>query len=1031
MVWQNISKSNMYAGSWVKAGGELMGRLLVAVWLCALVTLAPLGLMLGAVAGSVLFSPAAAAATMPLQQLFREQWTTRDGLPHNTINDIAQSGDGYLWLATWEGSARYDGRNFQIFGRNEIAGLPDNGMRTFWREPDGSLLMAGSRGALARLNLGQWQALAASGELINGVVRDDRGVLWLATEGGGVVRQLADGSYQRFGVSEGLDSQVVYKVIQDNDGMLWFATPQGLYRTDPHSVQPVFQRVAAESGLPSEAAFVLAMDTQHHLLVGTERGLFRRQGNRFELLDPRLADLPVSAIYVQDNGDIWIGTVSQGLFRLSGFGLEQLTVSDGLPNNRVLAIFRDEEQSFWIGTNGGLFRLRETPFTNHTQAEGLADNYVRAVLQHSDGSVWVGSAGGLDRWHHGRFQRVPITAQSSVLSLAEAADGSIWVGTYADGLYQIQNNAVRAHYNRRHGLSSNEVRAIAPVADGVWVGTSQGLNFLARQQGNPAMAISRYGTAEGMPGIFVTALRFLPGIGQPDRLLIGTGAGAAIMRHNKITALPLDQLDNAEYVFDILAERTGDYIWLTTDRGLVRYRSQDGELKLLSRRHGLPVEKFFSILPEAEQWLWFSSNRGVYRLAKADVMAVMDGGAKVLSTVEQFGEQDGMASAQCNGGSVPAAARLRDGTLWFATSQGVASVDPRQLARFSARTPPVVVQSLLADGRPAALVPDIELAAGTRRVEVRYAGLSYIMPARIQYQTRLEGFDQDWVNRGNLHHVEYTNLAPGHYQLRVRAAYPDNEWSLTETSLAFRIAPLWWQRPLVQYSGITLLLLGVALLVRWRLYRLSQSELKLRLQVAEKTAELLAQAQTLRQAVQDKTELAEQLKLQAQMFSRQAREDALTLLANRRAFDEQLSQEYQLARASGRPLCLVLLDLDHFKDVNDRWSHQVGDLVLVQVAALLKQTVRDTDWLSRWGGEEFAILLTDTTLLEAAEICQRLRLAIRSLRFAPQAPDLTVTVSIGIALLSQSDSYDSLLRLADQQLYRAKNQGRDQVCYQP
>ena len=998
-----------------------MGRWLVAGWLRAVNSLMMV-LLLGSVGAN--------AATMPLQQFFREQWTTRDGLPHNTINDIGQSGDGYLWLATWEGAARYDGRNFQIFGRKDIQGLPDNGMRTFWRDSDGSLLMAGSRGALARLNQGQWQLFPASGELINGVVRDDRGLLWLATEGGGVVRQLQDGSYQRFGVTEGLDSQVVYKVLQDSEGMLWFATPQGLYRTDPHAAQPMFQRVAAESGLPAEAAFVLALDPQHQLVVGTERGLFRREGSRFELLDPRLADLPVSAIYVQDNGDIWFGTVSQGLFRLSSYGLERLTVADGLPNNRVLAIFRDQEQSFWVGTNGGLFRLRETPFTNLNQADGLADNYVRTILQHSDGSVWVGSAGGLDRWHEGRISRVPLTAQSSILSLAQGLDGSIWVGTYADGLYQVQHDRVQQHFNRRNGLSSNEVRAIAPTPEGIWVGTSQGLNLIHQHEAQQATQVSSYGTAEGLPGIFVTALRYLPGIGQADRLLIGTGAGAAIMQHDQIKSLGIKQLDNAEYVFDFMTERSGDYIWLATDRGLARYRSRDGELKLLSQQQGLPVEKFFSILPETEQWLWFSSNRGVYRLAKADVMAVLDGTSSRLSSVELFGEQDGMASAQCNGGSMPAAAVLKDGSLWFATSQGVASVDPRQLARFSARTPPVVVQSLLADGQPTTLSRENKLSAGTRRVEVRYAGLSYIMPARIQYQTRLEGFDQDWVNRGNQHHVEYTNLTPGHYQLRVRAAYPDNEWSQSETSLTFRIAPLWWQRPLVQYTGLTLVLLMVALLVRWRLHRLSQSELKLRLQVAEKTAELLAQAQTLRQAVQDKTELAEQLKLQAQMFSRQAREDALTTLANRRAFDEQLSQQYQLARDSGRPLCLVLLDLDHFKDVNDRWSHQVGDLVLVQVAALLKQTVRDSDWLARWGGEEFAILLTDTTVAEAVEICQRLRLAIRALNFAPQAPDLTVTVSMGIALLSQSDSYDSLLRLADQQLYRAKNQGRDQVCYQ-
>lgn len=977
------------------------------------------------ISGCLLLCTAALpAAAMPLQQFFREHWTTRDGLPHNTINQIAQSADGYLWLATWEGVARYDGRNFQVFDRAVIKNLPDSGMRALWRDVDGQLLMGGSRGGFAVYRQGQWHAYPPVGRLINGMARDDRGLLWLATEGRGVVRQQQDGSYQSFGVAEGLDSAVVNQMLADNDGMLWFATPLGLYSTDPQASQPLISRVASETGLPADAVMVLALDPQRQLLVGTERGLYRRQGNRFELLDPRLANIAVSALYVQDNGDIWLGTTSQGLYRLSGYGLEQLTVADGLPNNRVLAIYRDDEQSIWVGTNGGLLRLREAPFTNRTQANGLADNYVRTMLQHSDGTVWVGSAGGLDRYHNGQFSRVALGGQASVLSLAEAADGGLWVGTYADGVYLLDRQAkITAHYSRLDGLNSNEVRAMVENKDGVWVGTSQGLNLLRDGK------LSSFGLTDGLPRLFVTALRSWQIPGKADQLLVGTAGGAAIMQHGKLQPIDLSGLDGAEYVFDFYPERGGQFIWMATDRGLVRYRTQDGQLALLSTRHGLPVEKFFSILSEAEQWFWLSSNRGVLRLSRAEVHQVMDGQAAALSAVEHFGEQDGMASAQCNGGSMPAAAKLLDGSIWFATSQGVAVVDPRQLARFSARTPPIVVQALIADGQSYPVQNQIELSAGSRRLEVHYAGLSYIMPARIQYQTRLEGFDQDWVNRGNLHHVEYTNLPPGDYQLRVRAAYPDNDWSLTETSLQFSIAPLWWQRPLMQYAALTLFMLSLALLLRWRLHRLSQSELKLRQQVAEKTAELLAQAQTLRLAVQEKTELAEQLKVQAQMFARQAHEDTLTGLANRRAFDQQLSQAYQQARQDGRPLCLALLDLDHFKRVNDRWSHQVGDLVLIRVAALLKTLLRDTDWVARWGGEEFAIVLTDTSLAEAFEICQRLRQAISALEFTPDAPGLQVTASIGLAMQSDSDSYDRMLSLADQQLYRAKDQGRDQVCY--
>ncbi len=966
-----------------------------------------------------LFTLSAQAIT-PLHDYFSESWTTRNGLPHNTINDISQSGDGYLWLATWEGAARYDGRNFTVFGRGQQTGLPDAGMRTLQLEADGSLLVAGSRGGFARVNHGQWQSYPPLGFLINHLLRDQRGQLWFATEGGGVVRQRSDGSYQRYGQAEGLTSRVVYKILQDRQGILWFTTPQGLYRLDPLAAQPTFELLAADSGLPPVSAFVVALDGDGVLLVGTEHGLYRWQQQSFVLLDARLAGVSVSALMLRADGQIWIGTINQGLFRLSSLGLEQISVVQGLPNNRVLAIFEDAEHSIWIGTNGGLFRLRETPFTNLTQAQGLNDNYVRTVLEDRNGDVWIGSAGGLNVLRKGVLSRVALKDQASVLSLTQGPDGDIWVGTYADGVFRLRHGQVVGHLTRADGLASNEVRAIAVSAEQAFFGTSGGLSVWQQER------FRNLTLAHGLPALFVTALKLqqLPDASAPQ-LWVGTGAGAALWRDGELKKLDFSALEGTEYVFDFHLATDPRWVWLATDRGLIRYDQQQGSLRLIGQKSGMPVEKVFSVLPDHHGAFWLSSNRGIVRLLQQDVIAVADGQHERLQTAELFGETDGMQSAQCNGGSMPAASVRQDGTLWFATSQGVATLDPDRLEQFSLKPPPVVVQALSADGREVPL-EQASLPAGTRRVKVQYAGLSYMMPSRILYRTQLQGFEQDWVDRGSSSVAEYTNLPPGQYRLLVSAAYPESDWSTAVAWAEFHIEPFFWQQRWVQFAAGLLLTLAVLGFIRWRLLRLSQSELRLRYQVAEKTAELLAQAQSLRQLVTEKTALAEQLKSQANAFEAQAREDGLTGLANRRAFDERLALEFARAQRQQQPLCLVMLDVDHFKTINDRFSHQVGDQVLQQLAQLLKAQIREIDLVARWGGEEFALLLPQTTLDIATEVCERLREAIAALQFA--IPELQVTASFGIACNLDVSSYDKLLSRAVRQLYQAKNRGRNCVC---
>lgn len=934
------------------------------------------------------FSSVASAADediVSLDNYFSESWSTVDGLPHNTINAIAQTPDGYMWFGTWEGVARFNGREFDVFERSAATGLPDSGIRALTVAANGDLLVAGSRGGVARVSGHQWQNYPALGVLINKVLLDKQQQLWLATEGEGVIVQTPDGSRRQITEDDGLPANAVHSLFEDQQGQIWVGTAAGLALID--AKLQVSQPFPAELNTP---VFALAANNKQQLLIGTELGLF--QLDHQQRLTLLLADVPVATLLQEPTGMLWIGTVDRGLLRLYNTKLEQLSIEQGLPNNRVLALLRDNERSLWVGTNGGVFRLRDAPFTTYTSEQGLADNYVRTVMSDNADCVFIGSSRGLDRVCDGNISHIDLSSHAkgqSILSLAIGQQQSLWIGTYTDGLLQYADGQVVAHYRSEDGLAANEVRAILPRPDGtVLVGTAQGLSLI--KDG----LISTPVAAAALPSPFIMALHQT----GDGRVFIGSGAGVSIWQHGRVRQLDFTTFDNAEYAFGFVEDVAAGILWMTTDRGLMAFDLASEQLMLIGRSHGMPFDKLFQLVIDNQQHFWISTNRGILRLGRQQVLDVVYGRRDQIN-YELFGEGDGMASAQANGGSSPSATLHSDGSVWVATSVGASKVQPARLSSFSAVIPPVVLEKLVTDGKSHSPDQHIELAAGTSRIELEYAGLGYIMPQRIQYRTMLEGFEQEWVLRGTQVNVQYTNLAPGHYRFNVAASYPDGGWSPVAATVSFSISPHLWQRPLFQMMVVLLISALVVMAVRWRLASLKRSELKLKLQVAEKTAELAALA----------------------------RQDSLTGLANRRAFDEAMQHELKRAKRQQEPLCLALLDIDHFKQVNDNWSHTVGDEVLKQVAVTLQQHCRDIDSLARWGGEEFVVLLPDTSIAKAREVCERLRQQVAQTSFSDIVPGLTVTVSIGLALLEYNDDGKQLLIDADRALYQAKSQGRNTV----
>lgn len=979
-----------------------------------------LGLLLSALAGPV---PAAApiAPAPPLRDYAIDLWTSREGLPHNSIRDIAQTPDGYLWFGTWEGLTRYNGLDFTTFDRGTRPALADNGIGALYVAPDGALWLSDSRGNISRYGSDGtfkiWPRPADAPEvLLPAMTMDRHGRLWMLFEGRGLACLEPDGRYryETPGPDSPLRTAYAHLAIDAQDRVLVGST-EGLLRRDQDGT---LHNVSREAGLPAGAAWpYLAPDGA--LWVVAQDHLYRMEGQRLVLRHvlPRVGR-PSSM--VQDRrGELWLGTESGEVLRIGRNGVETLTSAWPLPGGRITSLKEDAEGSLWIGANGGLFRLHETLFSNITKRHGLDSDYVRALLEDGEGAMWVGHPLGLQRIEADRrVTSVALPTQTgkppSVLSLARQRDGTLWVGTASDGVYRVPVHGAIARYGTEQGVPQGTVRAISVGADDVvWLATQRGLAYIDGARAvRPQVA--------GLPSGLITAVH-----SEPGAVWMGTLEGALVLRGTQVRALPVGAMGGARTVFGFT--RLGDAMWIATDRGL--YRERNGALARVGREQGVPVDTVFELKPDHAGRLWITSNRGVLYTSLASLDRVADGlQPRVLMT--SFNEMDGMANSQANGSSGPTEVVRGDGTVWIATAGGVSIVDPARMQWFRDRpAPPVVIDDVQRDGAPLAWRTERPLRLnGDQRLTVSYVGLSYLMPERTEYRTRLEGLDSDWVRRGHQRSIELARLPPGDYTLRVSAAHPDGAWSDPPAVLRFTVDPLLWQRHDVQFAATALLVLALFGLYRYRMHRYRHRTARLAGLVDARTRDLQAQAQRLRQADEEKTDLLQQMRVQAEAFERQAREDMLTGLPNRRAFEERLAQEMARARRSGQPLCLAMLDVDHFKRVNDQHSHTVGDAVLREVGRLLAAQQREADMAARSGGEEFCLLFTDTTLEQAARACERLRGLFHARRDWGGVAGLAITFSAGLVMLEPGDAAPAALyQRADRLLYRAKRNGRDRI----
>jgi signal transduction histidine kinase/ligand-binding sensor domain-containing protein len=780
------------------------------------------GFLLGALLVSSLGLAVAAEALDPerrIDQYLVHSWSNKDGLPHPIVSDVIQTRDGYLWLATQGGLARFDGVRFRTFRPRDTPALRVASVKALEEADDGTLWAGSYGGGLVRYLAGEFTAFGTEAGLptllVRALAKSADGKLWVGTEDAGVLLFDGERVVQRLGKAEGLPSNFVRALLISRSGDLWLGTDTGgLSRFKEGRLT---SWTVAE-GLAGQTVTDLLEDRNGALWIATTRGLQRLDEDRLITYGPAqgLTSDYIYSLGEDSDGNLWVGTGGDGLVRYAGGTFSSLGVEDGLPSAFVWDIAEDREGNLWIATEAGLARLQAGPFVMWGRKQGLLDDQVRGVVQTRDDSILVGTPHGLARLSGDAIVQPthPGLADAYIWSLLETRDGDTWVSIDGVGLARIRDGEI-TRFAPEDGIGSDIVWSLAEDAQGtIWAGTNQG--GLARYANSQW---TRIRLADGLGADVVRAVL----VDQADDVWAATiGGGLSRIRGDEVTTYTTSDGLGSDTVLALYED--GDaHLWVGTLGGGLSVRL--GETFVTLPSSGFAPTTIGSFVEDDQGYLWMGSDHGIRRAERNQLVALARGERSDAPTLG-FGPQHGLVGSPGTG-FTPTSWKSRDGRLWFTTTQGVGTLDPKQLD-LQPRPPPLVIEELLANHEPVDVYREVVLPPGTFDLELRYTAANLGAPDGVRFRYRLKGFDRDWVEVADRRVAYYTNLPPGRFRFEVTAANDDGVWNPVPAVLELRLLPrfyqTWWWKALM---------VAAALLFLYGLHRLRAGRLELRAAVAE------------------------------------------------------------------------------------------------------------------------------------------------------------------------------------------------------
>lgn len=754
-------------------------------------------------------------AAWPAEDYSTRIWRSDEGLPHNLVRSLAQTADGYLWIGTFAGLARFDGVHFETFDSRNTPALKNPNVSALLTDHEDTLWIGTYGNGLIRLKGGKFSHIGPEdglvGDEIMTLLEAADGTIWIGTTAG--VSHWSNGKFTNYTIKDGLTSEIVRCILQDHKGDIWIATGFGLNRIRGH----IMDSFTVTNGLPHKSVRGLMEDKDGRLWIGSDVGLLCYDGKHFRLYNAAdgLPDGFIQTICQDAHGTLWAGTYS-GLFYFQNGKFHELTSADQEPFDLINFIFADRENTIWAGSREGLIRIIPKRFATITKRDGLSNNNVLSVEEDHSGNIWIGTwGGGLDELtgHTVKnFSQKNGFPLQLILSTCETRDGSMWVGAdYDEGLARIKGHSV-THYTWKDGLFNAAVRVLREDHEGnLWIGTSAGLNRLSNGK------FTSYNvTNSNLAGPIVRDLC----VDHLDRLWVGTEDGLSLRQGERFTNFTTESGLSSAVVLSLCEDKNGD-IWIGTSGGGLN-RLHNGHFSSYGSAEGLPSDYAFEMTEDDSGNIWVSSYRGVYRARKSDFDAFDQHQISSINSA-YYGRQDGLLGIVCNCTSQPSVWKCRDGRILFPTTKGFISLNSQ--VPLNLKPPPVRIEQLVAEGRTMDLVAPsftnansislamrdgaIEVPPGWSHLEIVYTALSLQMAEKNVFKYRLDGIDKDWIDAGQRRVAYYNNVPPGSYRFHVKACNNDGIWNETPAELAINVLPHFWNT--AWFQSLVVLCLGGAL----------------------------------------------------------------------------------------------------------------------------------------------------------------------------------------------------------------------------
>jgi signal transduction histidine kinase/ligand-binding sensor domain-containing protein len=722
-----------------------------------------------------------------ISQYGHTAWRIQDGLFSGAPNAIAQTRDGYLWIGTQNGLIRFDGVRFVPWG--PLKGKPlSSGIFSLLAGTDGSLWI-GTSTNLAHLQNGNLTNYLGADGRVNSIVQGHDGRIWITRsrvhDDKGPLCEVKGASLRCYGKADGIPSPYAVPLAEDSKGNLWIGSVNLLIRWRAGS-STVFTPSKAKSGEGLSGIQAIAIDPDGFIWTGMDRrgpgqGLQRLLHGVRKPLNPTLNQiaLQVSALFLDRENALWIGTQDQGIYRLNGDKVDRFSSADGLSSDSVTGFYEDREGNIWIATSEGIDCLRNVRVTTFSTRQGLGANLVDSVLAARDGTIWIGNHGALGALRGDRLSSIQLPnglLRQQVTSLFEDHAGRLWVGI-EDALYVYENG--RFNVIRRSNTSA--IGAVIAITE------DRDNNIWAEVLGSPMKLLRIQGreVREELQAPRMPAASSLAADPQ-DGIWLGLVDGdLALYRQGRLVTFSAGNAAKSP-VRQILVRADGS-ILAATSSGLIDWRS--GTLRILTSQNGLPCNSHYGLISDNNNAVWLYTQCGLVRVADTELREWWDG-TKASVKADTFDVFDGARPS--SSAFQPHTSRSPDGRLWFANQNVVQMIDPNHL-EVNALPPPVHIEQIVADRVNYSEGGQISLPALTRDLEIDYTALSFVVPQKVRFRYRLENHDPDWQDPGTRRQAFYSNLRPGKYRFYVIACNNDGIWNEKGAILDFSIAPMWYQ----------------------------------------------------------------------------------------------------------------------------------------------------------------------------------------------------------------------------------------------